>query len=102
MAPKRKTVDKVPARTSDAADSGSTSNVMGRNDPTLDPGKDPSQTASAVSEKNTICPMTRSTCVADQLAQPASEWETSEDPTQNPNPPRISLDYITSAHVMRD
>ncbi|KIJ49328.1 hypothetical protein M422DRAFT_246419 [Sphaerobolus stellatus SS14] len=86
MAPKRKTVDKVPAGTSDATDSGSTSNVMGRNDPTLDPGKDPSQTVSAVSEMNIIHPMTQSTHVADQLAQLVSEQETSEDPTQTPNP----------------
>ncbi|KIJ50497.1 hypothetical protein M422DRAFT_245119 [Sphaerobolus stellatus SS14] len=86
MAPKKRTVDKVPAGTGDAADSGSTSNVIGGNDPTLDLGKDPSQTVSAVSEMNTILPTTRNTRVTDQLAHPASEQGTSEDPTQTPNP----------------
>ncbi|KIJ38348.1 hypothetical protein M422DRAFT_258999 [Sphaerobolus stellatus SS14] len=86
MVPKKKTSDKVPTGTSDAVDSGSTPNVAGGNDPTLDPGKDPSQAVSATSETNTICPTTWSTCVTDQLAQPASEWGTSEDPTQTPNP----------------
>ncbi|KIJ53428.1 hypothetical protein M422DRAFT_242593 [Sphaerobolus stellatus SS14] len=81
-----RTVDKVPAGTGDATDSGSTSNVIGGNDPTLDPGKDPSQMASAVSETNTICPTTRNTHVTDQLAHLASERGTSEDPTQTPNP----------------
>ncbi|KIJ25520.1 hypothetical protein M422DRAFT_273515 [Sphaerobolus stellatus SS14] len=51
MAPKKKTIDKVPAGTSDTADSGSTSNVIGGNKPTLDPGKDPSQMASAISDE---------------------------------------------------
>ncbi|KIJ30151.1 hypothetical protein M422DRAFT_268395 [Sphaerobolus stellatus SS14] len=86
MAPKKKTSDKVPTGTGDAIDSGSTPNVASRNDPTLDPGKDPSQAVSATSETNTICPTTRSTHVTDQLAQPASEWGMSEDPTQTPNP----------------
>ncbi|KIJ42886.1 hypothetical protein M422DRAFT_253992 [Sphaerobolus stellatus SS14] len=93
MAPKKKTVDKVPAGTGDAADSGSTSNVIGGNDPTLDPGKDPSQAVSAASEMNTS-PTTRSTRVTDQLAQPASEQGTSEDPTQTPNPHRGSRDPL--------
>ncbi|KIJ40875.1 hypothetical protein M422DRAFT_256041 [Sphaerobolus stellatus SS14] len=84
MAPKKKTVDKVPAGTGDAADSGSTSNVIGGNDPTLDLGKDPSQMASAVSETNTIRPTTQNTCATDQLAHLASEQGTSEDPTQTP------------------
>ncbi|KIJ54774.1 hypothetical protein M422DRAFT_240861 [Sphaerobolus stellatus SS14] len=86
MAPKKKTIDKVPAGTSDAADSGSTSNVIGGNDPTQDPGKDPSQVASAASKTNTIHLMTRSTHVTNQLAHPASERGMSEDPTQTPNP----------------
>ncbi|KIJ47450.1 hypothetical protein M422DRAFT_248850 [Sphaerobolus stellatus SS14] len=86
MAPKRRTIDKVPAGTSDAADSGSTPNVIGGNEPTMDPGKDPSKTASAASETNTIHPMTWNTCATDEVAHPASEWGTSEDPTQTPNP----------------
>ena len=86
MAPKRRTVDKVPAGTSDAADSGSTPNVIGGNDPTMDPGKDPSKTVSAVSEANTIRPTTRNTRATDELAHPASERGISEDPTQTPNP----------------
>ncbi|KIJ34793.1 hypothetical protein M422DRAFT_262972 [Sphaerobolus stellatus SS14] len=43
MAPKKKTSDKVPTGTGDAVDSGSTSNIASENDPTLDPGKDPSR-----------------------------------------------------------
>ncbi|KIJ36839.1 hypothetical protein M422DRAFT_260704 [Sphaerobolus stellatus SS14] len=86
MAPKRRTVDKVPAGTGDAADSGSTPNVIGGNDPTMDPGKDPSQMASAVSEANTIHPTTQNTCATNELAHPASEQGISEDPTQTPNP----------------
>ncbi|KIJ46599.1 hypothetical protein M422DRAFT_249748 [Sphaerobolus stellatus SS14] len=86
MAPKRKPLDKVPAGTSDAADSGSTPHVIGGNDPTLDPGKDPSQVASVTSETNTLHPTTQSTRVTDQLVHPASERGTSEDPTQTPNP----------------
>ncbi|KIJ55596.1 hypothetical protein M422DRAFT_240210 [Sphaerobolus stellatus SS14] len=82
MAPKKRTVDKVPAGTSDVADSDSTSNVIGGNDPTLDPGKDPSQMVSAVSETNTTRPMTWNTRATDQLAHPASKWGMSEDPTQ--------------------
>ncbi|KIJ22890.1 hypothetical protein M422DRAFT_276626 [Sphaerobolus stellatus SS14] len=75
MAPKKRTVDKVPAGTGDAADSSSTPNVIGGNDPTMDPGKDPSKTVSAPSE-------------------PASEWGTSEDPTQTPNPHNRSGDPL--------
>ncbi|KIJ22676.1 hypothetical protein M422DRAFT_276863 [Sphaerobolus stellatus SS14] len=86
MAPKRKTLDEVPAGTSDATDSGSTPHVIGGNDPTLDPGKDPSQAASVASEMNTLHPTTWSTHVTDQLAHSASEQGTSEDPTQTPNP----------------
>ncbi|KIJ40680.1 hypothetical protein M422DRAFT_256374 [Sphaerobolus stellatus SS14] len=86
MAPKKRTVDKVPAGTSDAADSSSIPNVIGGNDPTIDPGKDPSQTASAISETNTICSMTRNTRVINQLAHQASVRGLSEDPTQTPNP----------------
>ncbi|KIJ52068.1 hypothetical protein M422DRAFT_243653 [Sphaerobolus stellatus SS14] len=86
MAPKKKTSNKVPTGTSDAVDSSSMSNVAGGNDPTLDPGKDPSQVVSAASETNTIRPTTRSTHVTNQLVQPASERGTSEDPTQTPNP----------------
>ncbi|KIJ53239.1 hypothetical protein M422DRAFT_242367 [Sphaerobolus stellatus SS14] len=86
MTPKKKTIDKVPAGTGDAADSGSTSNVIGGNNPTIDPGKNPSKMASAISEANTIRPTTRNTCVTDQLAHLASEWGTSENPTQTPNP----------------
>ncbi|KIJ32514.1 hypothetical protein M422DRAFT_265683 [Sphaerobolus stellatus SS14] len=86
MAPKRRTVDKVPAGTGDAADSSSTPSFIGGNDPTMDPGKDPSQMASAVSEPNTIRPMTRNTCATDELAHPASKRGISEDPTQTPNP----------------
>ncbi|KIJ53774.1 hypothetical protein M422DRAFT_242023 [Sphaerobolus stellatus SS14] len=41
MAPKKKTIDKVPAGTGGAAAHSSTSNVIGGNEPTLDPGKDP-------------------------------------------------------------
>ncbi|KIJ25444.1 hypothetical protein M422DRAFT_273586 [Sphaerobolus stellatus SS14] len=92
MAPKRKTVDKVPAGTGDVTDSGSTSNVIGGNNPTLDPGKDPSQTVSAVSETNMIRPTTQSIHVANQLAQPVSEQGMSENPTQIPNPHRGSGD----------
>ncbi|KIJ51800.1 hypothetical protein M422DRAFT_244154 [Sphaerobolus stellatus SS14] len=86
MAPKRRTIDKVPAGTGDAADSGSTPNVIGGNDPTMDPGKDPSQTASAVSEANTIHPTMQNTRATDELAHPASKWGISEDPTQTLNP----------------
>ncbi|KIJ28593.1 hypothetical protein M422DRAFT_270096 [Sphaerobolus stellatus SS14] len=88
MAPKKKTSDKFPAGTGDAVDSDSTPNVTSKNDPTLDPGKDPSQAVSATSEMNTIHPTTWSTSthVTNKLAQPASEWEMSEDPTQTPNP----------------
>ncbi|KIJ40893.1 hypothetical protein M422DRAFT_256081 [Sphaerobolus stellatus SS14] len=86
MTPKKKTSDKVLARISDAVDSGSTSNVAGGNDPTLDPGKNLSQVASAASGTNTIHPTTWSTHVNNQLAQPVSEQESSEDPTQTPNP----------------
>ncbi|KIJ26811.1 hypothetical protein M422DRAFT_272095 [Sphaerobolus stellatus SS14] len=92
--PKRKTSDKVPVRTCDTIDSSSTSNIAGGNNPTLDPGKDPSQAASAVSETITICPITWSNRVTDQLAQPVSEWESSEDPTQTPNPHRGSGDLL--------
>ncbi|KIJ29918.1 hypothetical protein M422DRAFT_268586 [Sphaerobolus stellatus SS14] len=103
--PKRRTIDKVPAGTGDAADSGSTPNVIGGNDPTMDLFKDPSKTASAVSEANTIHPTTgvsRNTRATDELAHPASEREISEDPTQTPNPhygsgdpllPKIYSDY---------
>ncbi|KIJ46731.1 hypothetical protein M422DRAFT_249895 [Sphaerobolus stellatus SS14] len=94
MTPKKKTSDKVLAGTSDAVDSGSMPNVTGGNDPTLDPGKDPSQAVSAASEMNTIRPTTQSTRVTDQLAQPASEWGMSEDPTQTPNPHRGSGDPL--------
>ncbi|KIJ33278.1 hypothetical protein M422DRAFT_264833 [Sphaerobolus stellatus SS14] len=94
MAPKRRTIDKVPAGTGDAADSGSTPNVIGGNDPTMDPGKDPSQTASTVSEANTICPMTWNTRATDELAHPASERGISEDPTQTPNPHYGSRDPL--------
>ncbi|KIJ38296.1 hypothetical protein M422DRAFT_258938 [Sphaerobolus stellatus SS14] len=69
MAPKKKTVDKIPAGTGDATDSGSTSNVIGGNDPTLDPGKDPSQTASAVSEMNIIRLTTWSTHINNPLTK---------------------------------
>ncbi|KIJ25438.1 hypothetical protein M422DRAFT_273618 [Sphaerobolus stellatus SS14] len=95
MAPKKRTVDKVPAGTGDAADSGSTPHVIGGNDPTLDPGKDPSQAVSAASETNTIRPTTRSTHVTDQLAHPASERGTSEDPTQTTNPHDGSRDPLS-------
>ncbi|KIJ26291.1 hypothetical protein M422DRAFT_272682 [Sphaerobolus stellatus SS14] len=61
MAPKKRTVDKVPAGTGDATDSGSTPDVIGGNDPTMGPGKDPSKTASAASEANIIRPMARNT-----------------------------------------
>ncbi|KIJ25118.1 hypothetical protein M422DRAFT_273939 [Sphaerobolus stellatus SS14] len=97
MALKKRTVDKVPAGTGDAADSSSTSNVIGGNDPTLDPGKDPSQMVSAVSETNTIHPTTQNTCVTNQLAHPASEQGTSEDPTQTPN--SLKLTQITLSQV---
>ncbi|KIJ31151.1 hypothetical protein M422DRAFT_267226 [Sphaerobolus stellatus SS14] len=90
MAPKKKTSDKVPAGTSDAVDSGSTSNVTGGNGPTLDP----SQAVSAASETNTIRPTTWSTCVTDQLTQPVSEQGTSEDPTQTPSPHEGSRDPL--------
>ncbi|KIJ49064.1 hypothetical protein M422DRAFT_246871 [Sphaerobolus stellatus SS14] len=102
MAPKKRTVDKVPAGTGDAADSGSTPNVIGGNDPTMDPGKEPSKTVSAVSEANTIHPTTWNTHATDELAHPASERGTSEDPTQTLNPhdgsgdpllPKTYLDY---------
>ncbi|KIJ39709.1 hypothetical protein M422DRAFT_257535 [Sphaerobolus stellatus SS14] len=86
MAPKRRTIDKVPAGTGDATDSDSTPDVIGGNDPTMDPGKDPSKTASAASEANIIHPRTRNTRVTDELAQPASERGMTEDPTQTPNP----------------
>ncbi|KIJ29820.1 hypothetical protein M422DRAFT_268692 [Sphaerobolus stellatus SS14] len=85
MAPKRKPLDKVPAGTGDAIDSSSTPHVIGGNNPTLDPGKDPSQAASVTSEMNTLRPTTWSTRVTDQLAHPASGWRTPEDPTQTPN-----------------
>ncbi|KIJ55421.1 hypothetical protein M422DRAFT_240036 [Sphaerobolus stellatus SS14] len=94
MAPKRKPLDKVPAGTGDAADSGSTPHVIGGNDPTLDPGKDPSQAASVSLETNTLRPMTRSIRVTDQLAHLASEQGTSEDPTQTPNPHNGSGDLL--------
>ncbi|KIJ28415.1 hypothetical protein M422DRAFT_270274 [Sphaerobolus stellatus SS14] len=94
MAPKKKIVDKVPAGTGDAADSGSTPNVIGGNDLTMDPGKDPSQAASAASKTNTSRPMTWSTRGTDQPAQPASERGISEDPTQTPNPHRGSGDLL--------
>ncbi|KIJ35060.1 hypothetical protein M422DRAFT_262816 [Sphaerobolus stellatus SS14] len=96
MAPKKKTSDKVPTGTSDAVDSGSTPNIAGGNDPTLDPDKDPSQVVSATSEMNTVRPTTWSTCVTDQLAQPASERGMSEDPTQTPNSHRWSGDPLLS------
>ncbi|KIJ32460.1 hypothetical protein M422DRAFT_265789 [Sphaerobolus stellatus SS14] len=51
----------------------------------MDPGKDPSKTASAASEVNIICPMTRNTRATDELAQLASERGMTEDPTQTPN-----------------
>ncbi|KIJ35470.1 hypothetical protein M422DRAFT_262243 [Sphaerobolus stellatus SS14] len=86
MVPQKKTSDKVPAGTGDAIDSGSTTNVAGGNDPTLDPGRDPSQVVSAISEMSTIHPTTQSTHVNNQLAQLASEWELSENPTQTPKP----------------
>ncbi|KIJ47020.1 hypothetical protein M422DRAFT_249332 [Sphaerobolus stellatus SS14] len=86
MAPKRRTVDKVPAGTGDATDSGSTPDVIGGNDPTMDPGKDPSKTASATSEVNITRPTTRNTRATDELAQLASEQGMTEDPTQTPNP----------------
>ncbi|KIJ43650.1 hypothetical protein M422DRAFT_252887 [Sphaerobolus stellatus SS14] len=85
MAPKRRTVDEVPAGTGDVADSGSTPNVIGGNDPTMDPGKNPSQTVSTVSEANTIRRTTRNTHASDELAHPASKQGISEDPTQTPN-----------------
>ncbi|KIJ25443.1 hypothetical protein M422DRAFT_273585 [Sphaerobolus stellatus SS14] len=94
MAPKKRTVDKVPAGTGDAADSGSTPNVIGGNDPTMNPGKDPSQRVSAISQMNTSRPTTRSTRVTDQLAQPVSERGISEDPTQTPNPHGGSRDLL--------
>ncbi|KIJ51621.1 hypothetical protein M422DRAFT_243920 [Sphaerobolus stellatus SS14] len=88
MAPKKRTIDKVPAGTGDAADSSSIPNVIGGNDPTLDPGKgpgkDPSQMVSAISETNTIHLTTWNTRVTDQLAHQTSEWGLSEDPTQTP------------------
>ncbi|KIJ48343.1 hypothetical protein M422DRAFT_247672 [Sphaerobolus stellatus SS14] len=86
MAPKKRTVDKVPAGTGVATDSSSTPNVIGGNNPTMDPGQDPSKTTSAVSEVNTIRPTTRNTHATDELAHPASERGTFEDPTQTPNP----------------
>ncbi|KIJ52072.1 hypothetical protein M422DRAFT_243659 [Sphaerobolus stellatus SS14] len=79
MAPKKKTVDKVLAGTGDAADSGSTSNVIGGNDPTLDPGKDPSQMASAVSETNIIRPTTWSTRIDNLLTKMANPKWTGRD-----------------------
>ncbi|KIJ28074.1 hypothetical protein M422DRAFT_270649 [Sphaerobolus stellatus SS14] len=94
MATKRRTVDKVPAGTGDAADSGSTPNVIGGNDPTMDPGKDLSQTASAISEANIIRPMTQNTHATNELAHPASEWGISEDPTQTLNPHNESGDPL--------
>ncbi|KIJ30847.1 hypothetical protein M422DRAFT_267559 [Sphaerobolus stellatus SS14] len=60
----------------------------------MDPGKDPSQTVSAVSEANTICPTTRNTRATDKLARPASNRGTSEDPTQTPNPYGRSGDLL--------
>ncbi|KIJ53902.1 hypothetical protein M422DRAFT_241157 [Sphaerobolus stellatus SS14] len=86
MAPKRRTIDKVPAGTGDATDSSSTPNVIGGNDPTMDPGKDPSKTASAASEVNIIRSTTRNTRATDELAQLASKQGMTEDPTQTPNP----------------
>ncbi|KIJ44637.1 hypothetical protein M422DRAFT_251930 [Sphaerobolus stellatus SS14] len=94
MAPKKRTVDKVPAGTGDATDSDSTPDVIGGNDPTMEPGMDPSKTASATSEANTIHPTTRNTCATDKLAQLASERGTSEDPTQTPNPHDGSRDPL--------
>ncbi|KIJ28429.1 hypothetical protein M422DRAFT_270297 [Sphaerobolus stellatus SS14] len=96
MAPKKRTIDKVPAGTGDAADSGSTPNVIGGNDPTMDPGKDPSKTASATSEMNTIRPTTWNTRATNKLAQPASGRGMSEDPTQTPNPHDGSGDPLLS------
>ncbi|KIJ33238.1 hypothetical protein M422DRAFT_264779 [Sphaerobolus stellatus SS14] len=52
----------------------------------MDPRKDPSQTASTVSEANTIHPTTWNTRATDELAHPASDQGTSEDPTRTPNP----------------
>ncbi|KIJ42861.1 hypothetical protein M422DRAFT_253963 [Sphaerobolus stellatus SS14] len=107
MVPKKKTSDKVPAGTGDAVDSGSTPNIASGNDPTLDPSKDPSQVVSATSETNTIHPTTWSTRVTDQLAQPASEQGTSEDPTQTPTLmeevetlPSLKLTQITLSQHM--
>ncbi|KIJ28096.1 hypothetical protein M422DRAFT_270677 [Sphaerobolus stellatus SS14] len=94
MAPKRRTIDKVPAGTGDATDSSSTPNVIGGNDPTMDHGKDPSQTVSAVSEANIIHPMTRNTHATNELAQPASERGISEDPIQTLNPHNGSGDLL--------
>ncbi|KIJ25223.1 hypothetical protein M422DRAFT_273830 [Sphaerobolus stellatus SS14] len=94
MAPKKRTVDKVPAGTGDAADSSSTPNVIGGDDPTMDPGKDPSKTASAVSEANTIHPTTQNTHATNEIAHPASERGTSEDPTKTPNPHNWSGDPL--------
>ncbi|KIJ28131.1 hypothetical protein M422DRAFT_270628 [Sphaerobolus stellatus SS14] len=52
----------------------------------MDPGKDPSQMVSTVSEVNTIRPMTQNTRASYELAHLASEQGISEDPTQTPNP----------------
>ncbi|KIJ39989.1 hypothetical protein M422DRAFT_257307 [Sphaerobolus stellatus SS14] len=60
----------------------------------MDPGKDPSKMVSAVSEVNTIRPTTQNTRATDELAHPASERGTSEDPTQTPNPHRGSGDLL--------
>ncbi|KIJ24442.1 hypothetical protein M422DRAFT_274767 [Sphaerobolus stellatus SS14] len=60
-APKKKTSDKVPAETSSAVDSSSTTNITNRNNITIDPSKNPNQAVSAASEMNTIHPMTWST-----------------------------------------
>ncbi|KIJ40871.1 hypothetical protein M422DRAFT_256036 [Sphaerobolus stellatus SS14] len=63
----KKTNDKVPAGTSDAVDSGSTTNVTR--------GKDPNQAVSATSETNIPRPTTQKTCANNPLTK------------MTPNPP---------------
>ncbi|KIJ22964.1 hypothetical protein M422DRAFT_276543 [Sphaerobolus stellatus SS14] len=96
MAPKKKTIDKVPTGTSDTADSSSTSNVIGGNDPTLDPGKDPSQTVSVVSEMNIIHPMTRSTHIDNRSPKRQANWKNDPEPSErsdlaDPDPEEFPL-----------
>ncbi|KIJ29870.1 hypothetical protein M422DRAFT_268649 [Sphaerobolus stellatus SS14] len=82
----------------------------------MDPGKDPSQTASAVSEANTICSTTWNTCATDELAHPANYAEPSErSASADPDPKELVLgdqiqemldtinehmDEVTSIHNM--